>query len=201
MDPRLIFPNQQKVSQAMRSESKGHSPLVLWLTGLSGSGKSTIANALEYELATKFRAHTYLLDGDNIRAGLNADLGFSDADRTENIRRIGQVSRLMYDAGLIVITALISPFRADRNQIRSLFEPGSFWEIFVSCPLEVCRQRDPKNLYAKAADGSLPQFTGINSPYEEPLHPEMVIDSSSYPPEACVNSIISKMRSSGIIHQ
>lgn len=194
-----IFPHQHKVSREMRSDAKRHAPLVIWLTGLSGSGKSTIANELEYHLVTNEHAHTYLLDGDNIRTGLNAGLGFSDTDRKENIRRIGEVSKLMMDAGLIVITAFISPFRSDRDQVRNLFSPGEFWEVFVSCPIEVCRQRDPKGLYDKAMKGEIAQFTGINSPYEEPLHPELVIASDQQPLDECVSAIITKMKSSGIL--
>ncbi len=185
----------------MRSEVKKHRPLVIWLTGFSGSGKSTIANELEYELVSKYHAHTYLLDGDNVRTGLNAGLGFSDEDRKENIRRIGEVAKLMHDAGLIVITAFISPFKSDRDLVRKLFTVGDFWEIYVSCPLEICKERDPKGLYAKAINGELPQFTGINSPYEEPDSPEMIIESNLHPVNECVAAIISKLENSGIIQQ
>lgn len=201
MDSKDIFPHQHKVSRVMRSSVKGHDPLVIWLTGLSGSGKSTIANELEYQLVTKHAAHTYLLDGDNIRTGLNAGLGFSDDDRKENIRRIGEVAKLMHDAGLIVITAFISPFRSDRDSVRKLFAAGEFWEIFVSCPLEVCKKRDPKGLYVKAMNGEIAQFTGINSPYEAPLSPELVVESDLHPVEDCVSSILAKMISSGILKQ
>ena len=183
----------------MRSEVKGHDPLVIWLTGLSGSGKSTIANELEYQLVAKHSAHTYLLDGDNIRTGLNAGLGFSDEDRKENIRRIGEVAKLMHDAGLIVITAFISPFRSDRDMVRQLFAPGEFWEVFVACPLEVCKKRDPKGLYVKALKGEIAQFTGINSPYEAPISPELTVESDLHPVDECVSSILTKMKSSGIL--
>jgi adenylylsulfate kinase len=199
MDSKQIYPHQHKVSRSMRSGIKGHEPLVIWLTGLSGSGKSTIANELEYRLVTKHSAHTYLLDGDNIRTGLNAGLGFSDEDRKENIRRIGEVAKLMHDAGLIVITAFISPFRSDRDLVRNLFAPGEFWELFVSCPIEVCMQRDPKGLYMKAQKGEITQFTGINSPYEEPLAPELVVESSLHAVDECVSNILAKMISSGIL--
>lgn len=185
----------------MRSELKNQSPLVIWFTGLSGSGKSTIANALEFELVTKHHAHTYLLDGDNIRTGLNAGLGFSDADRKENIRRIGEVAKLMVDAGLIVITAFISPFKADRDQVRKLFLPGQFWEIFVSCPLEICMRRDPKGLYVKALDGELPQFTGISSPYEPPEAPEMIITSDTQTVDESVSHLIGMMKEMGKIQE
>lgn len=194
-----LHPHEHRVNQSMRSELKNQSPLAVWFTGLSGSGKSTIANALEYELVSKYHAHTYLLDGDNIRTGLNAGLGFSDADRKENIRRIGEVVKLMVDAGLIVITAFISPFKADRDQVRKLLQPGQFWEIFVSCPLEICMQRDPKGLYTKALRGELPQFTGISSPYEPPEAPEMIIASDSQGIDESVSHIIGRMKDLGKI--
>lgn len=199
MSSNEIYPHQHKVSRTMRSGVKGHDPLVIWLTGLSGSGKSTIANELEYQLVTKHSAHTYLLDGDNIRTGLNVGLDFSDEDRKENIRRIGEVAKLMHDAGLVVITAFISPFRSDRDMVRQLFAPGEFWEVFVSCPLEVCEQRDPKGLYVKALKGEIAQFTGINSPYEAPISPELIVESDLHPVDECVSSILAKMKSSGIL--
>jgi adenylylsulfate kinase len=155
-----------------RSVLKGQRPCILWFTGLSGSGKSTIANAVEVKLA-KLKKHTYLLDGDNVRHGLNKDLGFSDEDRVENIRRIGEVSNLFVDAGIIVLSAFISPFRQDREIVRSLAKEGEFIEIFVDTPLEVCEQRDPKGLYVKARRGEIPDFTGISSPYEIPEKPEI----------------------------
>ena len=151
--------------------------MVFWMTGLSGSGKSTIANAVELELANK-GYHTYLLDGDNIRHGLNKDLGFTDADRIENIRRIGEVSKLMADAGLIVITAFISPFQSERNMVREMMKKGEFVEIFVDTPLEVAEERDVNGLYAKARSGKLNNFTGIDSPYEKPHSPEIRIDTT-----------------------
>ena len=155
-----------------RSVLKGQRPCILWFTGLSGSGKSTIANAVEVKLA-KLKKHSYLLDGDNVRHGLNKDLGFSDEDRVENIRRIGEVSNLFVDAGIIVLSAFISPFRQDREIVRSLAKEGEFIEIFVGTPLEVCEQRDPKGLYVKARRGEIPDFTGISSPYEIPEKPEI----------------------------
>ena len=194
-----VHPHQHAVDRGMRSKQKHHLPLVLWLTGYSGSGKSSIANALELRLVEEYQAHTYLLDGDNIRSGLNAGLGFSDADRKENIRRIGEVTRLMYDAGLIVLTAFISPFRADRDQVRNLFEPGAFWEVYVSCPLEVCEKRDPKGLYKKALNGEISQFTGVNSPYEAPTAPELVIDSNKSSLEECVAQLLALMEKKKII--
>ena len=165
------------VSRDRRAEAKGQKPMVFWMTGLSGSGKSTIANAVELELANK-GYHTYLLDGDNIRHGLNKDLGFTDADRIENIRRIGEVSKLMADAGLIVITAFISPFQSERNMVREMMKKGEFVEIFVDTPLEVAEERDVKGLYAKARSGKLNNFTGIDSPYEKPHSPEIRIDTT-----------------------
>ena len=151
--------------------------MVLWMTGLSGSGKSTIANAVEFELANN-GYHTYLLDGDNIRHGLNKDLGFTDADRIENIRRIGEVSKLMADAGLVVITAFISPFQSERNMVRQMMKKDEFVEIFVDTPIEVAEKRDTKGLYAKARSGKLKNFTGIDSPYEKPHSPEIRIDTT-----------------------
>lgn len=198
MTEETIFPHQHLVDRSARSSLKGHLPLVVWLTGLSGSGKSTIASALEYRLVQAHKAHTYLLDGDNVRTGLNAGLGFSEADRKENIRRIGEVSKILYNAGLIVITAFISPFRADRDMVRGLIDPGSFWEIFVDCPLEVCKQRDPKGLYQKAISGAIPEFTGISSPYEAPLAPELVVQSDRYSVDECVTQILDLMESKKI---
>jgi bifunctional enzyme CysN/CysC len=179
----------ETVGRETRVAIKGHGPKVIWFTGLSGSGKSTIANALEARLNTMGR-HTMLLDGDNIRHGLNRDLGFTDADRVENIRRIGEVAKLMTDAGLIVITAFISPFRAERDMVRSIIPGGEFIEVFVDTPLEICEQRDPKGLYKKARAGQIPNFTGINSPYEAPLAPELVIDTSAVPLEEGVERVM-----------
>lgn len=172
---------------------------MLWFTGLSGSGKSTLANAVERRLNEQYHAHTYLLDGDNIRAGLNRDLGFSAADRAENIRRIGEVAKLFVGAGLIVIAALISPFRADRERVRALLPEGAFIEIYVRCPLNVCERRDPKGLYRKARAGQLREFTGIDSPYEEPLAPELIADTSTASVEACVAAIIQLLERRGIM--
>jgi len=161
------------ISREDRERLNGHQGRVVWLTGLSGSGKSTLANALETALHALGR-HTYILDGDNVRHGLNRDLGFTEADRVENIRRTAEVARLMMDAGLIVITAFISPFRRERALARSLLGEGRFLEVYVDTPLEVCEARDPKGLYRKARVGSLPNMTGIGSPYEAPLSPEFV---------------------------
>jgi len=165
------------ITKELREKINGHKGQVLWLTGLSGSGKSTIANALEKQLYAEGKK-TYVLDGDNIRHGLNKDLGFTDKDRVENIRRVAEVAKLMCDAGLIVITAFISPFRAEREMARSLFQSDEFKEIFISTPLKIAEQRDPKGLYKKARSGEIPNFTGINSPYEKPIKPELTIDTS-----------------------
>jgi bifunctional enzyme CysN/CysC len=160
------------VTKAERAQIKGQKPCCLWFTGLSGAGKSTLASCVERELHSMGR-HTFILDGDNVRHGLNSDLGFSNADRVENIRRAAHAARLMVDAGLLVLVAFISPFKADRQLARALFQPGEFAEVFIDTPLEVCEQRDPKGLYQKARKGLIPHFTGISSPYEEPENPEI----------------------------
>ena len=174
---RNIHLQSLSITKELREKMNGHKGQVLWLTGLSGSGKSTIANALEKQLYAEGKK-TYVLDGDNIRHGLNKDLGFTDKDRVENIRRVAEVAKLMCDAGLIVITAFISPFRAEREMARSLFQSGEYKEIFISTPLKIAEQRDPKGLYKKARSGEIPNFTGINSPYEKPIKPELTIDTS-----------------------
>ncbi len=184
------------VDRAARSTLKGQSPAVLWFTGLSGAGKSTIANLVEKRLHGMGR-HTYLLDGDNVRHGLNKDLGFSDADRAENIRRVAEVARLMADAGLIVLVSFISPFRAQRQAARARFEPGDFLEVFVDTPLEEAERRDSKGLYAKARAGEIRDFTGIDSPYEPPLAPEIHVPTLSLAPEAAVEQIVAELELRG----
>ncbi len=174
---RIIVPHKHKITKADRARRYGQKPAILWFTGLSGSGKSTLASRVEEILFHQFNAKTYILDGDNIRAGLNKDLGFSPEDRQENIRRIGEVAKLFVDAGLIVLTAFISPYRKDRQMVRQLVEPGEFIEIYVRCPLEVCEQRDVKGLYRKARQGIIKNFTGIDAPYEEPENPELIVDT------------------------
>lgn len=162
------------IDKQARSKLKIQKPCVIWLTGISGSGKSTIANALDKELYSA-GIHTYILDGDNIRNGLSRDLGFSDEDRAESVRRVGEVSKLMVDAGLVVIVALISPFQKDRQMARSLFKEGEFIEVFVDTPLEVAEERDIKEFYKRAREGKLKNFTGIDSIYERPVKPEMIV--------------------------
>ncbi|WP_198507819.1 adenylyl-sulfate kinase [Bacillus sp. FJAT-45037] len=177
------------VSKADRQKRNGQKGAILWFTGLSGAGKSTLANALEQELFRR-GLNSYILDGDNVRHGLNRGLGFSDADRKENIRRIGEVSKLFVDAGTIVCTAFISPFREDRDLVRHLVERDEFVEIYVRCSLETCEKRDPKGLYQKARTGEIPSFTGISSPYEEPKAAEIIIDSDSQSIQESVDQII-----------
>tara|TARA_Y100000296_G_scaffold85372_1_gene121138 strand:+ start:3359 stop:3874 length:516 start_codon:yes stop_codon:yes gene_type:complete len=171
---------------------------VLWFTGFSGSGKSTIANALEHRLA-ELQQHTYLLDGDNVRHGLNKDLGFSDDDRIENIRRIGELSKLFVDAGLIVVTAFISPFKTERQLVRDLVDSEEFVEVYMSTPLETCEQRDPKGLYKKARAGEIKNFTGTDSEYESPENPEVVLDTSTMSVDECVDRVITYLRNTHIL--
>lgn len=190
--------HRHSVGKAERSQLKPHRPCVLWFTGLSGSGKSTIANAVE-SILNQLGCHTYLLDGDNVRHGLNGDLGFSDVDRVENIRRIAEVAKLFSDAGLIVLTAFISPFRAERQLVRELLAEGEFIEIFIDTPLEVCESRDPKGLYQKARAGEISAFTGISSPYEPPYTPELRLDSAELDVQAAAQQVVSHLQASGIV--
>ena len=185
-----------EIDKDARAGQKLQKPLCLWLTGLPGAGKSTIANLLEKQLFA-FGRHTYILDGDNIRRGLNRDLGFSEADRVENIRRATEVARLFVDAGLVVIVAFISPYRAERNRARSRFEPDEFVEIYVDASLEECERRDPKGLYAKARRGELLNFTGIDSDYEPPEAAEIHLDTVAKSPDECVDVILSYLDSYG----
>ena len=183
-----------------RVNIKSHRPACLWFTGLSGSGKSTIANAVEQRLNHEFKAHTYLLDGDNIRSGLNRDLGFSLQDRQENIRRLSEVAALFIDSGLIVLTAFISPMRNDRDLARQVINKGPFIEIFVECPLEICEHRDPKGLYQEARKGLITDFTGISSPYEHPLAPELTLQSNENSITECTSKVIDYLVENGILH-
>ncbi|HQT59714.1 MAG TPA: sulfate adenylyltransferase subunit CysN [Acidiphilium sp.] len=181
------------IDRTAREALNGHRPAILWFTGLSGSGKSTIANALETKLHL-LGVHTYLLDGDNVRHGLNRDLGFTDTDRVENIRRVAEVAKLFADAGMIVLVSFISPFRAERNMARELVEPGLFHEVFVDTPIEVCRERDPKGLYRKADAGEIRNFTGIDSPYEPPEAPEFHLRTTTADPDALADSLLAALR-------
>lgn len=186
------------VHKAMRSERLGQRPVIVWFTGLSGSGKSASANALEKALFAK-GYYTYLLDGDNVRHGLCQDLGFSDIDRVENIRRVGEVAKLMVDAGQIVLTSFISPFQADRDMVRSLVGEGEFIEVFVNTPLAVCERRDQKGLYKKARNGEIKHFTGITSPYEAPQSPDVVINTAVMSGGEVVDHLIECLRHFDVI--
>ena len=181
------------VGKVERAAQKHQKPVVLWFTGLSGAGKSTIASLLEKKLYDLGR-HTYILDGDNVRHGLSKDLGFTDVDRVENMRRIGETAKLMADAGLIVLASFISPFRAERRMARRLMEPGEFIEIYINTPLEVAEQRDVKGLYAKARRNEIPNFTGIDSEYQAPENAEIEIDTTSMSPEAAIAEIMAYLR-------
>lgn len=186
------------IDKQARAALKQQQPRCIWFTGLSGSGKSTLANLLEQHLHAQ-GCHTYLLDGDNVRHGLNRDLGFTEADRVENIRRIAEVAKLMVDAGLIVLASFISPFRAERQLARSLFEEGEFIEVYVDTELAECERRDIKGLYAKARRGELKNFTGIDSPYEVPEHPELVVNTQHQTPEECIDMILNYLNSSAVL--
>jgi bifunctional enzyme CysN/CysC len=186
------------VGKGDRSRIKHHQPSVLWFTGLSGAGKSTIANLVESRLCAN-GIHTIMLDGDNVRHGLNKDLGFTEADRVENIRRIGEVSKLMTEAGLIVLCSFISPFRAERRMVRELLEDKEFIEIFVATPLEECVRRDPKGLYKKAVAGEIKNFTGIGQPYEPPEAPELIVGSGQESPPEAAAQILSLLVKRGIV--
>ena len=188
------------VTAEERTRFLGHGGCTVWLSGLSGSGKSTLACALEQTLLQR-GCQAYRLDGDNIRLGLNRDLGFSAADRTENIRRIGEVSKLFADSGCICLTAFISPYRRDRDAVRALHEAANlrFYEVYVACPLEVAEQRDPKGLYKKARAGQIKCFTGIDDPYEEPEHPELRLDTDCRCVEACVQQVLQMLQRDGVV--
>ena len=184
------------VTKESRSTLKKQHPFIVWFTGYSGSGKSTIANAVEQRLS-ELNLHTYLLDGDNVRNGLNKDLGFNDADRKENIRRIGEVAKLFVDAGLIVITAFISPFKHERETVRELVNKGEFFEVYMNTPLTTCEERDSKGLYKKARAGDIKEFTGIDSHYESPINPEITLDTSVMNEEQCVHRVLQHLQRAG----
>jgi len=190
--------HEHDVDKKARSEVLSQKPAVIWLTGLSGSGKSTIANLLEKKLYSENKK-TYLLDGDNVRHGLCGDLGFDDKDRVENIRRISEVAKLFVDSGTIVITAFISPFKADRGYCRSLLEAGEFIEVFVDTPIEICEQRDPKGLYKKARSGDIKHFTGIDSAYEKPEAPEVHLTYVDETPEQTAERLFNMLSTRGFI--
>lgn len=187
-----IVKQDYHITKIERRNKNAQRSAVIWFTGLSGSGKSTLANAVERRLF-EMGKNTYVLDGDNVRHGLNKDLTFSAKDRTENIRRIGEVSHLMVDAGLFVLTAFISPYISDRNMVRSLVDKDEFIEVFVSCPLKVCEERDIKGLYEKARKGQIKNFTGIDAPYEQPEQPEVVVKTDQHSIEECVDQIVAYM--------
>ncbi len=193
-----IHLHSMDVTKERRAEMKGQKPAIIWFTGLSGAGKSTVANLVEAKLAAA-GGHTYSLDGDNIRFGLNKDLGFKDADRVENIRRIGEVARLFVDAGVIVTCSFISPFRSERRMVRELVGEGEFIEVFVDAPIEVCAQRDPKGLYEKARKGELRNFTGIDSPYETPLQAEITVKTDELTPEQAADQVVAELAKRGIL--
>ena len=186
------------VTSEQRSLLKQHHGALVWFTGLSGSGKSSIANAVDFKLNQR-RVHTYLLDGDNIRHGLNSNLGFSAEDRVENIRRIGEVSKLLVDAGLIVCSAFISPYRSERDAIREALPSGRFIEVFVDASLETCESRDPKDLYKKARAGQIKNFTGVNAPYETPQNPELTLDSNTKGIALLADEVVDYLRANGLL--
>src|SRR5690606_33699502 len=197
-EEQYILWHQSTITKQARQQRNQHKSCVVWFTGLSGSGKSSLANALDKELFS-LGVQSYVLDGDNIRHGLNAGLGFSKEDRKENIRRIGEVSKLFVDSGQIVCTAFISPFIEDREQVRTLFPDGEFIEVYVKCPISICENRDPKGLYKKARSGEIMEFTCISSPYEEPIHPELVIETDKLTISQSVDTIITYLREKEIL--
>ncbi|GGA51621.1 putative adenylyl-sulfate kinase [Kroppenstedtia guangzhouensis] len=197
MKPSIVW-HEAAVSKEDRRQINGHGSAVLWFTGLSGSGKSTLANATDRYLS-RLGVNSCVLDGDNIRHGLNRDLGFTEADRKENIRRIGEVAKLFVNSGQFALTALISPYRKDREAVRRMLDEGDFIEIYVKCSLDECKRRDPKGLYQRAMRGEIPQFTGISAPYEEPVSPELVLDSERWSVEDSVDRILEWLQERNLI--
>jgi adenylylsulfate kinase len=192
--------HQATVTRDRRQQLNAHRSAAIWFTGLSGSGKSTLSHAVE-ETLYQMKCRTFVLDGDNVRHGLCGDLGFSEHDRSENIRRIGETAKLFVEAGVITLTAFISPFSADRLRARQLFEPGDFIEVFCRCPLEICESRDVKGMYQRARAGEIQNFTGISSPYEEPDKPELIVDTGSMSLERCTDQVTSLLHDRGIIYR
>ncbi|MEO2136200.1 MAG: adenylyl-sulfate kinase [bacterium] len=190
--------HETTVSKTEREKISGHRGCTVWLTGLSGSGKSTLANLLEKALWER-GARAYVLDGDNVRHGLNKDLGFSPEDRAENIRRIGEVAALFTEAGIINVTAFISPYKGDRDKVREIMADGDFVEVYVKCDLDECEKRDPKGLYKKARAGEIPEFTGISAPYEEPDKAELIVDTTSQSEEDCLQALLSYLEEKGYL--
>ncbi len=197
-DKNIVW-HEQSVTIDDRWKSNGYKSCVLWFTGLSASGKSTVAHALD-KYFHRSGIHSYVLDGDNVRHGLNKDLGLSPEDRKENIRRIGEVSRLFVDSGLLVLAAFIAPYKEDRKQLRSLLGNGQFIEIFVKCSISECEKRDPKGLYKKARTGEIKQFTGLSAPYEDPEHPEIILETDKYSVKECVDQILNYLAENGYVN-
>jgi adenylylsulfate kinase len=193
-----VVRHQGGPTRIARSQALGQQGAIVWFTGLSGSGKSTVATEVEHRLLAEGRA-VYLLDGDGLRLGLNGDLGFSPEDRTENIRRVGEVAALFRDSGMITLAAFVSPYRSDRDRVRGLVEENAFFEIFVDTPLATCEARDPKGLYRKARSGEIKNFTGIQAPYEAPSAPELTLDTSTLSVEDCAQQVIELLRSQGLL--
>lgn len=194
MNKNIVW-HQASITRDQREQMNGHRAVVVWFTGLSGAGKSTIAHAVEEELYRQ-GCRSFVFDGDNVRHGLCVDLGFSLEDRQENLRRVGEMTRLIIEAGVIALTAFISPMRADRERVRQIVGPQNFYEIFVACPLAVCEERDVKGMYRRARTGEIKEFTGISSPYEEPESPALRLDTSQLSLEACVEQVLSLLESS-----
>ena len=192
--------HEARITHTQRHDLNGHKSCVIWFTGLSGSGKSTLANRLDAALYAR-KVRSYVLDGDNLRHGLNRDLGFSPEDRKENIRRVGEAAKLLADAGLVVLSAFISPYRSDRDAVRHLFQPGEFIETWIDCSLETCRQRDPKGLYQKADAGEIADFTGVSAPYEAPFNPEIRIPSDQLSEDGAISVILAWLQEREIIPQ
>ena len=193
-----LYWHTPQVTRSQREQAQDHRAAVLWFTGLSGAGKSTLAHAVEQALHAR-GVRTFALDGDNVRHGLNADLGFSEAERTENLRRIGEVCKLFVEAGVVVLAAFISPLRRDRERVRSLLPHGDFAEVYVKCPLAVCERRDPKGIYKRARAGEIANFTGISAPYEEPVNPELTVETANMGLEDEVASVLRFLEQRGVI--